>query len=144
VAVLESPRLGPIVFDSEQVIRFPAGLPAFEDETEFLLVAREATAPVVFLQSVLRPELAFITLPVTAVAPDYNLGLSPEDHRQLGGEPDAGSLLALAIVTVGPERRPTANLLAPVVIDLARRRGAQLLRPASGYSHAHELPLPCS
>lgn len=144
VAVLESPQLGSIVFDPGQVIRFPAGLPAFEHETEFLLVEREATAPVVFLQSVLTPDLAFITLPVAALAPDYPLALSPEDNLALGGEPDPASLLTLAIVTVGQSRRPTANLMAPVVIDTARRCGAQLLQPASGYSHVHELPAPCS
>ena len=54
--VLESPSLGPLEYRDEDVIRFPLGLPGFEQESLFLLVSRPDDAPVVYLQSVLTPE----------------------------------------------------------------------------------------
>jgi flagellar assembly factor FliW len=142
-----SEHFGLLRYQPEQVIVFAEGLPAFEEEREFLLVEPEATAPVIFLQSLRRPELAFITLPVRRIVPDYRLTMEPEDLAALGlpeGEPEgaAGDLLCLAIVTIAADRPPTANLLAPVVINMKNRRACQLIQPGSAYSHQHPLPLP--
>lgn len=140
MAILESAQLGSIVFDPRAVIRFPAGLPAFENENEFLLVEREALAPVVFLQSVRNPALSFILLPMMAVDPHYALSLTGEDSELLGG---AGApLLVLAMVTIGEDRRVTANLMAPVVINPEASVGVQVLQPDAGYSHVHPVASP--
>lgn len=145
-------HFGPIEYSPDQVIAFPEGLPAFEDEREFLLIERAATAPVIFLQSLRRPELAFITLPAALVEPSFRLAPAPEDLEALGLEgevrPDAG-LLCLAIVTVPENGPPTANLMAPVVINLAARLGRQVIQAGAPYSHQHPLgprseEAPCS
>ena len=49
-----------------------------------------------------------------------------------------GEALALAILTVA-EGGLTANLLAPVVVNLANRRAVQAIRPDGRHSHAHPL-----
>lgn len=141
-----SEHFGAIEYSPEQVIRFPEGLPAFEDEREFLLVEQAATAPVVFLQSLRRPDLAFITLPAVLVEPSFRLAPAPEDLEALGlgagaPEPVAG-LLCLAIVTIPDTGPPTANLMAPVVINLEARLGRQIIQTAVPYSHQHPLAPP--
>jgi len=144
VPVLKTKNFGPIEYEAEDVIEFPRGLPAFEEERRFLLVEGPAERPVVFLQSVEREELAFICLPVRAVVPDYRLAASPEDLEEVGwkGEAEAGSesgLLCLAIVTVREGEAPTANLMAPVVINPETRRGVQAIQTETPYSHRHPL-----
>src|SRR5262245_52244382 len=42
---------GPIEYREADVAQFPTGLPAFEDETQFLVIEPPASAPIVFLQA---------------------------------------------------------------------------------------------
>lgn len=136
--------MGSSSFGPETVIEFPAGLPGFEQETRFLALEQPGTKPLVFLQSLSQPELCFITLPVGAVDPDYRLEVSPEDLRLLelpeNRQPQIGTeVLCLVIVSVAEARRPTANLLAPLVVNLRTRRAVQAIAPDTGYSHQYPL-----
>jgi len=139
-------HFGTIEYDSDSVFEFPAGLPGFEDEREFVALEQPHIRPIVFLQSLRRAELCFITLPVQSIEPAYRLSLSAEDLRLLElpeeRQPEIGSqVLCLAIVAVAEGQPPTANLLAPVVVNLANRRAVQAIMSDSGYSHRHPLPV---
>jgi len=144
MATTETTQFGVLEYAPEDIIRFPQGLPAFEDQTEFLLVEQAATLPVVFLQSLRDPGLSFITLPTLAIDPSYRLALGAEDLAALrldpGRQPEEGrEVVSLAIVTVKEGEGATANLMAPVVIHRAARQGVQALQPWTGYSHQHPL-----
>jgi len=139
-------HFGLVSYQAEQVITFPEGLPAFEEEREFLLIERPATAPVVFLQSLRRPDLAFITLPAMLVEPSFRLTPAPEDLEALGldaGAPvPAADLLCLAIVTIAEGAPPTANLMAPGGVNLQKRLARQVIQAGGPYSHQHPLAPP--
>jgi flagellar assembly factor FliW len=134
-----SKEFGPIEYDEAAVVHFPAGLPAFESETRFVLIEQAETAPVVFLQSLATPQLMFLALPARFVDPTYRLDLLPEERQVLGLEPgetepvEGRDLISLAILTVRPGAAVTANLLAPVVIGARSRRALQIVQPESGY-----------
>jgi flagellar assembly factor FliW len=116
-------------------LEFPNGIPAFETERRFRLTDRE---PLLFLESETNPELSFLLLPVALVDPDYLLKLSPEDREVIGAV--AGSrLLCLAMITAAEDLPPTANLLAPVVVNLDCGRAVQAVRSDAAYSHRHPL-----
>lgn len=141
----ETQHFGTVEYDNEAICEFPAGLPGFEDEREFLPLELPRTRPIVFLQSLRRAELCFITLPVQTIEPGYRLALSAEDLRLLGlaeeRQPEIGrEVLCLAIVAVVEGGPPTANLLAPIVINLANQRGVQAIQSDSVYSLRHPLP----
>ncbi len=134
MAQLATPHFGVLTYAESDVYYFPGGLPAFEALTRFVLVERPATAPIVFLQSIEDPELAFLTVPATRIAAGYRI---PETAASGEG----GELLPLAILTVrGSE--VTANLRAPVLLDPATRTGFQAVPLDSPYSLRHPLPLP--
>ena len=59
-----SKNFGIVECEAGFVITFPRGLPGFESETLFVSVERESSKPVLFLQSLVTPQLCFITLPV--------------------------------------------------------------------------------
>lgn len=138
-------HFGVIQYDPSQVCEFPAGIPAFDEEREFVLIQRDATGPIVFLQSLRQADLAFITLPVTSVDPSYQTAISPDDLEILGlpagRQPQLGSeALCLVIITVTEGGPATANLMAPIVISIATKRAIQAIQADSGYSHVHPLP----
>jgi flagellar assembly factor FliW len=141
---LDTKHFGRISFESRDLIEFPRGLPGFEGRRRFLAIRQQRNAPLVFLQSLEDPGLCFTTAPVRAVAPRFRLRLSEEDRAAAGlssvRQPRIGKdVWALAIITVR-EAGPTANLLAPLVINLRSLRAVQAVMRESAYSHQHALP----
>jgi len=126
----------------EDRIHFPEGIPAFEEEYDFIQLRNTHAAPLILLQSTQTRELIFVTVEVGALVPGYRLHLEAE-HRTLLGwveerEPQVGEdLLCLAILTLSEE--PTANLLSPVVINRANRLACQVIQTGSPYSCRHPL-----
>ena len=73
-----------------------------------------------------------------------SLELSQEDARVLGLDAHgltaaARDILPLAILCAPENGPPTANLLAPVVVNLKASVAAQAVRRDSRYSHRHVL-----
>jgi flagellar assembly factor FliW len=116
-------------------LEFPHGLPAFEKERRFRLIDRD---PLLFLESEANPELSFLLLPIALIDPDYRLALSQEDRKTIAASNEA-SLLCLAVITAAEDTPPTANLLAPVVVNLDCGRAVQAVRSDTVYSHKHPL-----
>jgi flagellar assembly factor FliW len=137
-------QFGMLEYDDDAALDFPAGLPGFEHRLRFVLVERPAHYPIVFLQSLETPDLCFLAAPVPTLDPAYQLAMAPEDLRSLHldehRQPRIGrDVLCLAIICVPQNRPPTANLLAPVVINLANHRAVQSVRDDRIYSHEHPL-----
>lgn len=135
---------GEIAYLPESVIEFPLGLPGFENQRRFLLIEQELNKPIVFLQSLSRPELCFITVPVQGILPGYELILTAEELHWLDlaedRQPVAGDdTICLAIVSLAEERPPTANLLAPIIVNWRKRLAVQSVQADSSHSHQHPL-----
>ena len=133
-----------ITYLPESVIEFPLGLPGFENELRFLLIEQELNKPIVFLQSLSRPDLCFITVPVQGILPGYELTLTVEELHTLELAEDrqpvvGGDVIHLAVVSLAEDRPPTANLLAPIVISWRKRLAVQSVQTDSSYSHQHPL-----
>lgn len=116
-------------------LEFPHGIPAFETETRFRLTDGE---PLLFLESETSPGLSFLLLPVALIDPDYRLAVSAEDRETIGVS-DGSRRTCLAVITAAENSPPTANLLAPVVINLDNGRAVQAVRSDAMYSHKKAL-----
>ena len=132
-----------VSFERSSVLEFPHGLPGFEERRSFVALQFEDRRPIVFLQSIEDPELCFLTVPVGVVDADYHLQVNEEDRSHAGLPPlrplrIGDDVLCLAVLSVR-ESGPTANLLAPLVINLHNRKGVQAIAAESGYSHQHPL-----
>lgn len=141
--VVQTSNFGIISYGPEAAIEFPRGLPGFDDRRRFVALQFEDTAPLVFLQSLEVPDLCFITMPVLAVDPQYRLEVAGEDLGLVElspiRQPRIGEdVLCLTVLSIG-ESGPTANLLAPVVVNLRTLKAVQAVAPESGYSHQHAL-----
>ncbi len=136
------------LLDCDQCLEldFPNGLPGFELEKRFALVQKDGLAPMLLLQSLRTTGVCFLTLPVLAVDSEYQIGMTDEDRRIVGlmasSEFSLGNFLSLVILSAtGPNNRITANLLAPVVVNLHTNVAVQAVRCDFRYSHQHPLQL---
>jgi flagellar assembly factor FliW len=136
MARFETQRLGTVDYEENAVVHFPAGLPAFDTDTRFVLIERPEMAPVIFLQSLIHPELCFFSVPAVYVDRGFRLQAPAEELEAIGGD---GDLLCLALLTLREDRPPTANLMAPVVIHRGARLGRQIIQYDSGYQFEHPL-----
>lgn len=136
---LESRRFGQVQVHEEAVIRFPDGLPGFEELRRFLLLTVPDLEPVQFLVSIDDAEISFSLLPAPLCAPGYAPDFRAGDLEPLGAA-DGAAVTAYAILTFHHEgERVTANLRAPVLINPATRVGRQVTLSDSTHSLRHEL-----
>ena len=141
---IETKYFGTLDCAGEAVFDFPWGLPAFERETRFVLIESPENAPLVFLQSLVNPELCFLAFPILVADRDYELAIGAEDLAALeldtDRQPQLDQVLVLALLSLHDGFSATANLMAPIVINLRTRRGLQAIRCDSLYSYQHVLP----
>ena len=139
MGILRTKYFGEIAQGDESGFHFPLGLPAFEEEKRFVPVELPGSDPLVFLQSARTPELCFLAFPIQVVDPEYHLALAVEDLAVLGLEanrqPRIGEeVLALALLNVRDGFPVTANLMAPMVVNLKTLTAVQAVRHDAEYS----------
>ena len=140
---METKNFGKISFEQESELDFPRGLPGFDNRKRFVAVRLVESDPLLYLQSLEDPDLCFITMPILVVDPSYRLKVAGEDLQQLGlsanRQPRIGQdVMALTVVSIH-ETGPTANLLAPVLVNLRNRKAVQAVAQEAGYSHQHPI-----
>lgn len=137
---IDGTRFGLIEVEEQAVIEFPNGLVGFPEEDRFVLLERGEGRLVGYLQSVKTAGLAF---PVTdgGMFADY-----PEPSvEDLARNVDLGveELAVLVIVAAKPgSQRLDANLLAPIIVDVNKRTGAQVVLDPRKFSAATSLADP--
>ncbi len=135
--IINTERFGEVTYTSEDVIFFPRGIPAFEDKHNWILAGTDDNA-IKWLQSLDDGDLA---LPVTspdAIQPDYNARI-PEDDLTLVGSVNPADLALLIVVSI-PEAAPwnmTANLRAPILINLKSHKAVQVIALNEEYPVRH-------
>lgn len=108
-------------------LEFIGPVAGFPDLRRFVLAELDPPSLLRSLRSLDDPGLRFLVLPPGPFFPDYTPEIGDEwaDHLQLT---DAEDALVLVIVTPGASAADaTANLLAPVVINVVTRQAAQVV-----------------
>jgi len=138
----DTTRFGALEVQSEQVITFAEGLLGFEDCRRFVLIEKGKSGHFRWLQSLDRPELAFVTIEPRSVLPGYEPVVSrwELDRLQLHSVTKA---VVLAIVAVPPDvGKLTANLQAPVIVNPETMEARQVI--STGPEHRIRQVLPGS
>jgi flagellar assembly factor FliW len=115
------------VVEDVPVIDMVAPMPGFPDHQRFALVQLDEAGVLCSLQSVDDPQLRFLVVPPSAFFPDYAPVIDDATVSSLGIT-SAEDAIVLLVVNPGDEPgSATANLLAPVVVNLATRQGGQVV-----------------
>ena len=134
-------RFGNIEVKETEVFNFPVGLYGFERENQFtrLPFALNIESPMEWLQSLQTPSLAFVITDPFLYVPDYSVKLTEGEKAQIRFEP-GNALLTRVIVTI-PENylEMTANLVAPLVINLTSGLARQFVLTSVEYDTRHHL-----
>ena len=133
-------RFGEIEVDEKKVVHFKDGIPAFEDEHEFVILPYEEDSPYYFMQSLKSPDLAFLLTIPFLFFNDYTFELDDTVVADLGIE-DSENVFYYTMVTIpnGSIRYMTANLLAPIVLNGANMRAKQVVLEKTNYTTKHHL-----
>ena len=133
-------RFGEIEVEEEKVVHFKNGIPAFEDEHEFLIIPYDEESPYYFMQSLKTPELAFLITTPFIFFPEYVIEIDDEtlDELKIKNQEDV-MLYSLITIPNGSVRYMTANLLAPVVLNTENMQAKQIVMEKTRYTTKHRL-----
>lgn len=133
-------RFGELEIEEQDVVRFADGIPAFEDEHEFVVLPYEEGTPYMFLQSMATPELAFLMTDPFVFFPDYSFELDDENMEKLAiNSMDDVLVCTLISVPRSGVADMTTNLLAPVVINRHTMQARQIVLEKTQYTTKHRL-----
>ncbi|GED63638.1 flagellar assembly protein FliW [Lysinibacillus fusiformis] len=119
--------LGEVEIIEQDILTFEHGLLGLEEERKFILLPIDADLPLAILQSVERPEIGFVVAYPFAFKKDYSFDISEEDFEQLHLEKEE-DVLTYSIVTMkGTFQDSTINLLAPLIINMKKKCGKQIV-----------------
>ena len=113
---------------NDKVITFERGLPGFPDCTQFIVMDHDRETPLKWLQCVGRPEVAFLIVDPEQVLASYEVEV-PESVLGLLEleETNGADDVAVFVILNVKEKTLTANLRAPVVVNIRARRAHQLI-----------------
>ena len=133
-------RFGELEIEEQDVVRFADGIPAFEDEHEFVVLPYEEGTPYMFLQSMATPELAFLMTDPFVFFPDYSFELDDENMEKLAiNSMDDVLVCTLISVPRSGVADMTTKLLAPVVMNRHNMQARQIVLEKTQYTTKHRL-----
>lgn len=106
---------GEISYATEDIITFPRGIIGFEGVKQYILIPLGET-PFRILQAVDGSGLAFVVVDPNSFVEGYELALANDEE---------GAAIYCIVTVPNDPAQMTANLRAPLVIDLVRRQGRQ-------------------
>lgn len=133
-------RFGEVEVAEDKVVHFADGIPAFEDEHEFVIVPYDEESPYVFLQSLTTPDLAFLMTVPFIFFPEYEFEIDDENQNKLELTKQEDMVVyTLLTINGGKVKDMTANLMAPVVLNTANMQARQVVLDRSSYTTKHRL-----
>jgi flagellar assembly factor FliW len=122
---IETRLFGSVTVEADDIVLFPRGIVAFEDCRHWVLLGDDENPALAWLQSVSRPEVALPVVSPRRFVPDYSVRLARGQLVPLEFSP-FDQVFVLNIVSRS-DGDLTLNLKAPLVINLDRRLGRQII-----------------
>lgn len=128
---IKTAQFGEIDVDEDKILNFPNGIIGFEDCRKFILVSDEELEPFQWLLCIDegKEEIGFPLLMPFILVPDYFDDLPKDIVEELKKDEDC-PLNILNVVTIkGRDGKMTLNLRAPIIIDVEKKEGKQIILP---------------
>lgn len=128
MVTIQTGRFGEIEVSAESFLTFPSGLVGFPAVQKFVVLDVAEHCQYQWFQAINEPDLAFVIIDVHLLDQKFQAEISNEGMAELEITP-SDPVLILAVVTIpaGEPERATANLRAPLVVNLRTRKGKQLI-----------------
>lgn len=132
-------NFGELDIEKEDIFTFPQGIPGFEDLRQFIIIQPDAKVPFSYLQSVEQGEISIIITNPFLFYKDYELQLSEKTQEQLQIEQEQDVLVWSTVSVKERIKEATINLLAPIIVNVKKKRGKQVILHGSNYQTKHRL-----
>jgi flagellar assembly factor FliW len=137
IRMKEAPKItsSGVPWTEDQVIRFPAGLPGFENARRFIIMSVPEHQPFHWMECVDEGNtIRFAIINPLSFRPEYQPKIKKEELASLNIE-DPKELLLYVIVTLrNPLMESTANLMGPLFINIREKTGKQIIIENDAYS----------
>jgi flagellar assembly factor FliW len=135
--IIQTSRFGAVEVDADRLIRFEKGILGFPKNQEYALIQTGDKSGFYWLQSVDRPELAFVVCDPRLFVPDYTVPIKREDLESIRLENPSGAQVFIIVNKV--DDLLTGNMQGPLAINVETRAGKQLVLSDRRYSTRHPL-----
>lgn len=129
--LIQTSRFGPVNLQNEDIIDFPEGILGFNDLRKFVLLDDPNDEIFAWLQSCEVAQIAFPVLEPELFSQNYSVSLTKHDIESLGLVAKTGQeprVRSFSIITIPEDpTQMTANLKAPVVINIEKRMARQVV-----------------
>lgn len=122
---IETQRFGTLQLNSDQLFLFPQGLIGMETLRQWALLPDPNNASVAWLQSASRGDRAIALISPRAFFADYRVRVTRRELECLHLQPGTETYIMAAVS--GHVGKLTSNLRAPMVLNLDRRLGCQVI-----------------
>lgn len=136
--IIESKFFGNIEINEKQIIRFDHGIPGFEHEKKFVILDIEGKEDLKCLQSLEDKEVCLLMMLPWSCFKDYEIDVSDKEIEELGIL--SHEEVAVYCVLTVREDKITANLVAPIIINVLKNLGKQIILPDTKYNIRQEIP----
>lgn len=137
--IVKTGRFGQLTVGQEEEIVFPAGVLGFPDLTRFCIVDPGDETLILWLQSMERPEIAFPILEPKIFKADYTARLSASELRELNLVSVNQSAVFCILTIPDDVSLMTANIKAPLVVNLKDQLARQVVLQENDYGIRHPI-----
>lgn len=136
---IDTKIFGEIEVEEKSAVSFGDGMLGLEAFKKYVLISLPGNDKFFCLQSREDPALAFFLINPWDFFPSYELNIADEKLGELGiSKPEQTSVYCILTV-LGDIKDITANLLAPIVINIENNEGKQVVLDESKYKTKHRL-----
>ena len=135
--IIKTGRFGQVTIGAEEKIHIPQGILGFPELRDYCLIDPGDETLIVWLQSLTDPALAFPVLEPKIFFPQFAARLSGMELRELRLD-NVNQSAVFSILTIPADvTQMTANLKAPLVVNLREQVAKQVVLQENEYSIRH-------
>lgn len=124
---------GEIEYSDKDVLTFNKGIPGFKELKIFVIADIEDNEIFKLFQSLDDPDIGLVVVSPFQVMKEYEVNLNEEITEELDIKSPKDVVLYSVVNVNSDIKKITANLMAPIVINIKNNFGEQLILEKSGY-----------
>ena len=130
---ISTTRFGTVTINNDKIITFKEGIPGFEDQKKFFFFETVQSKPLVWMQSVTSAHVALPVINPFLIKDNYTLDIRDSEVQEMGIG-DEGDIMIWIVAVVPPDiTKITANLAAPIIVNVKKALGRQLVTDIKEY-----------
>lgn len=134
---IETKYQGTVEVEEQDIWIFANGIPGFPEEKKFVILPLPENDIYFILQSVETAGLGFVVANPFFFFKDYSFDIDEATVEQLGLEQESDALIYSILTIQEPFEKTTANLQAPLILNIKNHQAKQLILSDGNYKTKH-------